>query len=159
MAIRLDSAYVKPRINLGRLYDENGLYDKALDQLLVAYKVEPNSLEVNNNLGNVYLHKELYKDAILHYRKAIEKKPNATLMRYNLAIAHIETEDFEAAKQALTDLIRIDATYWVAYDKLGHILYSEGDKKGAKALFSLLLEKNPDYENREELEKIIEAAG
>ncbi len=154
-AIRLDPNYVKPRINLGKLYDSRGEKEKALDHLLAAYNIEPNSLEVNNNLGNVYLHAELYNDAVKHYKKAVAVKPNATLIRYNLAIAYIETDQTTLAKDALVELIKIDPAFWDGYYRLGMVLYSEGDKEGARSIFNKLLEKKPDYPKRAEIEALL----
>ena len=75
-AIKLDSSYPLPYINLGAMYDTNERYDEALALLLKAYEIDRSLLAVNNNLGNVYLHKELYNDSIKHYITAIKMKPN-----------------------------------------------------------------------------------
>ena len=154
-AIALDPSYIKPRINLGILYDKRGEYDRALNHLLAAYKVDPASIEVNNNLGNVYLHAELYRDAINHYKKAVAAQPNATLMRYNLAIAYIETDQTALAKESLSELIKIDPAYWDAYYRLGMLLYSEGETEGARAIFKRLLERQPGYPRRAEIEELL----
>jgi tetratricopeptide (TPR) repeat protein len=154
-AIALDPSYIKPRINLGILYDRRGEYDRALKHLLAAYKVDSSSIEVNNNLGNVYLHAELYRDAITHYKKAVAAQPNATLMRYNLAIAYIETDQKALAKESLSELIKIDPAFWDAYYRLGMLLYSEGETEGAQAIFKRLLERQPNYSRRAEIEKLL----
>ncbi|MDR3123930.1 MAG: tetratricopeptide repeat protein, partial [Treponema sp.] len=53
-AISLDAAYIRPRINLGNLYLDNGFAEEALRLLTAAYDREPASFEVNNNLGAAY---------------------------------------------------------------------------------------------------------
>ncbi len=155
-SIARNPKFILPRINLGKIYDENGTYDKALDQLLKAYQIDPESLAVNNNLGNVYLHSKLYKNSITHFKKAIAQKPNATLMRYNLALAYIATGDKAHAITALTELIKIDNTYWDAYYTLGKLLYAEKQQDKAKELFKALLAKKPDYSKRNEIETLIQ---
>jgi tetratricopeptide (TPR) repeat protein len=154
-AVKLDPDYLKARINLGNLYDENGMYDEALPHLVAAYRIDQDSLEVNNNLGNVYLHKKLYRDAIQHYQKAIVQKPDATLMRYHLSIAYIETDQFVLAIDTLLELLKINSEYWDAYYQLGKIHYGEGNTDEAIQTFRNLLLNNPDYEHREEIEKLI----
>jgi tetratricopeptide (TPR) repeat protein len=154
-SISRKSNYILPRINLGKIYDEQGSYDKALEHLLKAYQLDSESLAVNNNLGNVYLHSELYTDSIIHYKKAITKKPNATLMRYNLALAYIEIDDKDSGVFTLTQLIKIDASYWDAYYTLGKLMYTNNDIDNAREIFKKLLDKNPDYEKKAEIESLL----
>ncbi|MCK5674125.1 MAG: tetratricopeptide repeat protein, partial [Spirochaetales bacterium] len=118
-------------------------------------QIDSGSLEVNNNLGNVYLHSELYTDSISHYKKAILKKPNATLMRNNLALAYIEINENDSAILTLNQLIKIDPSFWDAYYTLGKLLYSGNDIENAKIIFKALLDKNPDYDKRSEIESLL----
>ena len=154
-AISKDGQYVKALVELGRVLDDQGMYDQALEFLLAAYRVEPNSLEVNNNLGNVYLEKELYGEAVSHLQRAIEKKPNDTLMRYNLALAYTGAEEFTAAREALSELLKIDNTFWRGYEKLGEVLIAQEDREGAAQILERLLERKPDYENRSKVEQML----
>lgn len=154
-AIKLDPRYLKPRINVGKIYDEQGRSDKALENLIAAYRMAPDSLEVNNNLGNAYLHAELYEDSITHYRKALQLNQKDPLLLYNLSIAYIETDNLSAAKENLDKLIKIKPDFWDAYYRLGNILYTEGDKESAREIFKALLDKNPEYSRRAELEPLI----
>ena len=154
-AIKIKSDYELPKINLGKIYDEQGDYDKALDQLLSAYKNNSKSYEVNYNLGNVYLHKQLYKESINHYKKAIASQPNETTPRYHLALAYIETEQRAVAKTTLSDLLKIDSKYWEAYHRLGEVLIAEGNLEDAKVIFRSLIQKNPNYNKRSEIEQYL----
>ncbi|MCK5675103.1 MAG: tetratricopeptide repeat protein, partial [Spirochaetales bacterium] len=154
-ALSRKSNYILPLINLGKIYDEKGSYDIALEYLLKAYQLDSGSLEVNNNLGNVYLHSDLYTDSISHYKKAILKKPNATLMRYNLALAYIEIDEKDSAVLTLNQLIKIDPSFWDAYYTLGKLMYSGNDIENAKTIFKALLDKNPDYDKRSEIENLL----
>jgi len=151
----IDLSYTLPRINLGNIYDQREIYDKALEHLLAAYRVDPEAMKVNNNLGNVYLHTGLYENAITHYEKALARNPDDTLMRYHLAIAYIETEQDASAKATLNELITIAPNYYAAYDRLGNLLYKEGDRQAASDIFKMLLQKNPDYPARASIEPLI----
>ena len=76
-------------------------------------------------------------------------------MRYHLGIAYIETKQFVLAIDALAELIKIDDQFWDAYYQLGKIYFGEGNREAANDIFGLLLDKKPDYKNRDEIETII----
>ena len=77
-------------------------------------------------------------------------------MRYNLSMAYIETEQYALAMESLTELVKIDPEYWDAYYHLGNIMYRQGDKEAARGIFRTLLEKQPSYSKRSEIEKLLE---
>ena len=79
-------------------------------------------------------------------------------MRYHLAIAYIETDEQARAKEVLSELIKIDPSYWDAYYKLGELLIAEGQHDAAQQILEKLLEKNPDYERRNEVESMISSS-
>ncbi len=142
-------------VELGRILDEQQMHDQALDFLLAAHRVEPSSVEVNNNLGNVYLNKEMFDDSITHYRRAIQQRPNDTLMRYNLALAYIGSRRFSEAQSALNEVIKIDASYWPAYQKLGEVLIAKEEQDDARRILRQLLDRNPQYTARAEVEALL----
>jgi Tfp pilus assembly protein PilF len=81
--------------------------------------------------------------------------PNTTEARYNLGIAYIELEKDDFAIAALEDLIKINANYYDAYYRLGHLYIKKGKQKEAEDIFKTLLKKKPDYEKRKEIESLI----
>ena len=110
---------------------------------------------MNNNLGNVYLHKEMYDDAIDHFQVAISLQPNDTLIRYHLSLAYLRASEFSNAETSLRELIRVDPTYWVAYHRLGEVLIALDKKDEAQSVLESLLEANPNYSGRAEVESIL----
>jgi TolA-binding protein len=56
----------------------------------------------------------------------------------------------------LTELIKIDASYWDAYLKLAQIFIKEGNQQDAKTILETLLAKNPKYENRDEAQRLLD---
>jgi tetratricopeptide (TPR) repeat protein len=154
-AIELDSNYANPLINLGKIYTDADLYDKALPLLLAAYKIIPDNFIVNNNLGNIYSGKEQYEDSLKYLEKAVLLKPNESKPRYNLGVAYKKLEKFTQAKNAFSDLIKLNPSYWDAYYDYALILVKEGDKSNAKMLLDTLLAKNPNYDKKGEVKNIL----
>jgi TolA-binding protein len=52
--------------------------------------------------------------------------------------------------------VKIEPEYWDAYYHLGNVYYKNGERESAKSIFETLLEKNPQYEKRDEILKLIE---
>ena len=67
---------------------------------------------------------------------------------------YIDVAD-QLKKDKLTELVKIDPNYWDAYYQLGNIYYKEGQKDTAKQIFSTLLQKNPQYSKKPEIEKLL----
>ncbi|MGC9312049.1 MAG: tetratricopeptide repeat protein, partial [Sediminispirochaetaceae bacterium] len=78
-----------------------------------------------------------------------------TLMRYHLGIAYIETQQRDKAMNTLAELIKIDPNYWDAYYRLGELLFADGQPDKARQILETLLEKNPSYEKREQVEQLL----
>ena len=51
--------------------------------------------------------------------------------------------------------MKIDPNYWDAYYQMGNIYYKEGEKQVASRIFSTLLQKNPQYSKKAEIEKLL----
>jgi Tfp pilus assembly protein PilF len=78
-------------------------------------------------------------------------------MRFNLALAYIGAEEFDQAEAALLEVLKVDPSYWEAYHKLGEVFIAQDDKEGAQVILTQLLERNPDYEERDSVESLVES--
>ncbi|MBP7095380.1 MAG: tetratricopeptide repeat protein [Spirochaetia bacterium] len=145
-AASLDAKYVLPRINLGAIYLEGGLVDKAMTVLLEAYNIDQKSLEANNNLGNVYGKKEIWDRSVFHYELAKALAPKDATVRLNLARAYVSWAKLGEARKEYEDLVKLaPAEPWEARHELGTVLIQLGEKAAAKAVLEELLAKNPGY--------------
>jgi Flp pilus assembly protein TadD len=147
--------YVRPRINLGRIYLDNGFPNEALTCLMEAYRAEPSSFEVNNNLGNVYARMENWSLAVEHYRTALALQPANSVVRMNLAKAYVGSGNLERAKEAYLEVIKQSPNNYDALFELGKACASLGDSDSAKKYLASLLEKSPMYSGKAEAEKIL----
>ena len=139
------------------MYNSKGLYDNALPYLLEAYKLKPNSYEINNNLGSAYLNKGLYEDSIKYYVNAISiQGQENSEARYNLGLVYLESGLYNDAKRTFSELIQLKPEYWSAYYQLGLLLIKEDDKVNAKIILETLLSKNPNYSKKSEVESLLQ---
>ncbi|MDR2471786.1 MAG: tetratricopeptide repeat protein [Treponema sp.] len=150
-----DPRYLRPRINLGLLYLENGFPNEALDSLMEAWRVEPASFEVNNNLGNVYARLESWDEAVRRYEAALAAQPGNVTSRMNLARAHVGARNLTRARDVYLEVTRLAPNNDDALFELGKTCAGMGDADSARRYLAALLEKNPGHSGKAEAEKIL----
>jgi tetratricopeptide (TPR) repeat protein len=155
-AASLDQKYVRPRVNLGKIFIANGLPDQAMTLLLEAYRVEPSSFEVNNNLGAAYQKLEDWERSVEYYEKAITAEPNNATTRLNLARAYAGAANFNKARDQYREVLRLNPNNADALFELGKAYVSLGDAASAKQQLEVLLKTSPDYPGKAEAERIME---
>jgi len=152
----LDSDYSKPRINLGTIYLEEKKYDQALEYLLQALRIEPNSPTVWNNLGKAYLMKEDYANSLNFFEKAAASVPNDIELQMNFALALTETGDTIRAADAYRKVIALDSKRGAAYDHLIRLQFSSGNSSEARKVLNDLERAVPSYPSLAELKQLIQ---
>ncbi|MDR2785909.1 MAG: tetratricopeptide repeat protein [Treponema sp.] len=155
-AASLDQKYVRPRVNLGKIFIANGLPNQAMTLLLEAYRVEPSSFEVNNNLGAAYQKLEDWDRSVEFYEKAITAEPNNATTRLNLARAYIGAANFNKARDQYRETLRLNPNNADALFELGKAYVSLGDAASAKQQLEALLRTSPNYPGKAEAERILE---
>jgi tetratricopeptide (TPR) repeat protein len=154
-AASLDRKYVRPRINLGRIFIAGGLPEQALTLLLEAYQAEPASFEVNNNLGAAYQKMEDWERSVEYYERAITVEPGNATAHLNLARAYIGAGDFNKARSQYRETLRLNPGNADALFELGKAYISLGDAAQAKQQLEVLLRTSPDYPAKAEAERIL----
>ncbi|MDR1587691.1 MAG: tetratricopeptide repeat protein [Treponema sp.] len=155
-AASLDQKYVRPRVNLGKIFIANGLPNQAMTLLLEAYRVEPSSFEVNNNLGAAYQKLENWDRSVEYYEKAITAEPNNATTRLNLARAYVGAANFNKARDQYRETLRLNPDNADALFELGKAYVSLGDAASAKQQLEALLRTSPNYPGKAEAERILE---
>ena len=112
-----------------RYYEEQkdqGAARSLLDRLLEIQGEEYRG-NYENRLGNLYYYSSDYAQAAEHYSRACQAKPTERVYHSNLAVAYKALEEWEAARQKLSDAFDIDHDQG-AYDKaLADLMKAEGD--------------------------------
>jgi tetratricopeptide (TPR) repeat protein len=85
-AIRKDSLLTLARVNLASVLNEQNRNPEALDQLLLASKMEPTSDHIFYTLGLLYAEMGEMPKAIESFKKAIQLKTNNPRTYYNYAL-------------------------------------------------------------------------
>ena len=85
-------------MNLGEYHLERGLYDRAIEEFKIAYKLSPNEYHPLYNIGLAYLKKGNYDKAITDFTKAIEIDPTYAKAYYNRGVAWARKGDYAKAK-------------------------------------------------------------
>jgi len=81
-------AKARPYYNLGKAFEDKGLYDKALEQFYIALKLNPDDGTSYYHVGNAYLYKGLFDKAIEQYQVALKFMPDNAISHFNLGNAY-----------------------------------------------------------------------
>lgn len=154
-AIRFDSSYYKPMLNLGNIYDRQGSYKDGLILLKKSYKLNPDDPDVRFSLGTSYLHNKEYKKSLDLLEEAHNMDKNSPLKLYNLSLAYTEVGEGDKAEEGFKKVIEMDSNIFDAYFYLGQLLYSLGRKDEARTYFEQVLELDSEYSNKEKILELL----
>ena len=87
-ALDLDPGLAEAHVNLGRLYHEDGKYEKAEGHYLAAIEKDPEYALAHFNLGVLLEDAGRPKEAAAAYHKALEFDPTFADAHYNLALIY-----------------------------------------------------------------------
>jgi Flp pilus assembly protein TadD len=113
---------------LGRYYQGQNRYDKAIEAYKKAIKLHENLAEAHNGLGVIYSKQGKFDEAVGEFNTALQKAPEASHIYNNLGYAHYlqgqEDQSIAAYKQALTlnsENKRAQANLNLVYTKTGNV--------------------------------------
>ncbi len=159
-AVKWDDKFVKPMVQMGKIYYKQGLdnirtsqFDKAKEILTKAYKIEPENYEVLILLGKTEEKLKNISQAIEFYRKATYVKPdgysarvllaeslssigkvNEALAQFEIAISNSNNEDVSLGENISSDFLLEYANTLRQAKRLdeSEIAYQKALDKGAK---------------------------
>lgn len=88
-------------IGVGRAYQAQGIFDKALKAFLTASIYDPSDAEGLMRAGILYLDSQKYADAINQFKRAISVNPLYPRLNYLIGRAYYNSGEFELALQAV----------------------------------------------------------
>ena len=150
-----NAKFAKAKINIGHIYLENGNLEKAEENLLTAYSLEPKNFEANTNLGKLYGLKEDYNKSIFHYSESIKIQPKNITAHNNLALSYTSANEKSKAIDVYKTIISMERNSWDSYYEMGRLYLSLKENDNAKAIWMELLQKKPNYPKKDEMLKII----
>ena len=103
-------------VHLGAAYIGMKAYTKAIEALEQAIAQDADLVDAHYNLGYAYVEQGVHDKAIPHLERAIAIAPHLKRAHYNLARAYRESGNLEAATNAVTETLRLDANYQPAHE-------------------------------------------
>lgn len=124
-----DSGNTYVYVHLGAAYIGMKAYQEAIEALQHAIAQDADLVDAHYNLGYAYVEQGASDQAIPHLERAIAIAPHLKRAHYNLARAYRETGNLEAATNAVTETLRLDANYQPAHqlaDTIKQAHYNNG---------------------------------
>ncbi len=101
--------------NRGAAYNDKGEYDRAIQDLDQAIRLNPNYAMAFNNRGIAYDGKKEYDHAIRDYDQAIRLNPNLAQAFNNRGAAYYRKKEYDRAIQDYDQAIRLNPNYAQAF--------------------------------------------
>ena len=111
-----DSEHTHVYVHLGAAYIGLKAYQEAIKALQHVIAQDADLVDAHYNLGYAYVEQGAYDEAIPHLERAIAIAPHLKRAHYNLARAYRESGNLEAATNAITETLRLDANYQPAHE-------------------------------------------
>jgi cytochrome c-type biogenesis protein CcmH/NrfG len=132
---------------------------KAAEPLLALLKTNPNNFDLLAKLGNLYYDSKAYTQAVEYYEKALAIQPNNADVRTDLGTAYWYTGNADKAIANFEKALAIRPNHPGTLLNLGIVKWQgKKDPKGAIVAWEKLLQTNPDYPQKEQVQKLIEGA-
>ena len=135
------------------------LVDKAVAPMLEALKLNPKDTAALTNIGNTYYDANIYDKAIRYYAEALKIAPKNVNVRTDMATAYWYLGDADHAVKELEKSLAQEPTHAQSLFNLGIVKWQgQKDPQAAIAAWQKLLQTNPNYPERQNVEQLIEHA-
>ncbi|MGO9518163.1 MAG: tetratricopeptide repeat protein [Candidatus Korobacteraceae bacterium] len=132
---------------------------KAAEPLLAQLKTNPNDFDTIVKLGNLYYDGQAYPQAIEYYQKALNIQPNNPDVRTDMGTAYWFTGNADQAIANFDKSLAIRPNHPGTLFNLGIVQWQgKKDPKAAIVVWEKLLQTNPDYPQKDQVQSLIERA-
>lgn len=143
----------------GNVYFRSGLFDKSIEEHLIAIKLDPSNKDIVNNAGNAYTGMGRFDEAIEMYSSVLQRVPNHIAARNNRGSVYYLQGRFDEAIEEFIMVLSINPNLLVTRYHLGVAYKKKGLNDQAIREFEHVLRFIPrgDYEAvriRKELDSI-----
>ena len=114
------------RFNLGRAYEKQRLYERAIEEYRAAIRLAPDGFRAHNNLATIYALRGMYGAAIREYERALQLYADDPNVLHNLGTAHLRQRRYDKAihyyeqvPEAFPDFARTQFNLGYAYMRIG----------------------------------------
>ncbi len=132
---------------------------KAAEPLLAQLKTNPGDFDALAKLGNLYYDGQVYPQAIEYYEKALAIQPNNPDVRTDLGTSYWYSGDPDKAIANFQKALAIRPNHPGTLFNLGIVQWQgKKDPKAAVVAWEKLLQTNPDYPQKDQVQMLIERA-
>lgn len=132
---------------------------KAAEPMLTELQSNPSDTATVIKLGNLYYDGQAYSQAIQYYEKAVSLQPDDADVRTDLGTAYWYIGDADKAIASFEKALTIRPNHPGTLFNLGIVKWQgKKDPKGAVVAWEKLLQANPDYAQKDQVQTLIERA-
>jgi tetratricopeptide (TPR) repeat protein len=144
-ALSIDPHHVKSLVNESRVFLDHKRHDDAIDRLMRAAEIDPQSAEVYRLLGRAHHAKGQTDEAVMAYQRAIELNDRDAWSMNNLGLVLLEAKRADEALPLFTQAVELRKDVPEFNNNLGMALEHTGRFKAAAAAYSSALTTDPSY--------------
>jgi len=138
---------------------QKAMLDQAVAPLLETLKTSPNDFDTLTKIANLYYDGRQYPDAIKYYQLAAKIQPKNADLLTDLGTSLWYTGDADGAIAEFQKALRYQPDHPGTLFNLGIVRWQgKSDPKGAVEAWEELLQKNPNYPQKLQLQEYIEKA-
>jgi cytochrome c-type biogenesis protein CcmH/NrfG len=135
------------------------MIDQAAVPLLATLKTSPDDVDTIVKLGNLYYDGRQYPEAIKYYQLASKSQPKNADLLTDLGTSLWYTGDADGAIAEFQTALKYQPNHPGTLFNLGIVRWQgKSDPKGAVQAWELLLQTNPDYPQKQQLQEYIQKA-
>ena len=131
-ALSEDSLNIDLRIAIATNYYSKKQFEKAIDHLLIVYRIDSKNVDAIITLGNIYYDSEQNEKAIEYYEKALLIDNKNVNVRCDLATCYLNIKNPEKARILLKKNIEIDFNHAQSHHNLSVVYSQLGKTKEAE---------------------------
>lgn len=131
--------------NLGNVYMESGLIERAHTEYQTALNINPKNANVHSNLGTVYSKKGIIDKAFTEYKEAIRLDSDYAQPHNNLGNIYFNQGHIDQARAEYEEALRIKPNYAHAHNGLGSVYDAVGELDKAMEEFKKSLYYDNQY--------------
>jgi cytochrome c-type biogenesis protein CcmH/NrfG len=135
------------------------MFAQAASPLLDALNKNPNDFDSLVKVANLAYDSQLYPDAIQYYQRALKIHPDNADVRTDLGTAYWYTGDADKAIAEFQKSLKVRPDHPGTLFNLGVVKWQgKMDPAGAVAVWQELLQRNPNYPQKQQVEEFIAKA-
>jgi cytochrome c-type biogenesis protein CcmH/NrfG len=147
------------KANMPSMEDMKRMADKKAEPLLEQLKKDPNNAQLLNKAGIMYRSAHQFKEAQEYFARSLKADPKNADVRTDMAACMYYNGDVDGALAELEKALTYDPKHAGALMNIGIIKYrAKNDVDGAVASWEKLLKLNPDFPQKEIVQKMITEA-